>query len=132
MTSLQEHLVYLAITVVPALAGLVPGWLAWTGRYRNWARQPNSLWSTTRYNYFPLYMGWVAITWMVLWTSIWIDHFNPGWMSSVPGFTVLMPFLAVTVLLNFWWPRALTPAWHQDWVGRGGTVDTPLRRPDGP
>ncbi|GAA1682901.1 hypothetical protein GCM10010977_30710 [Citricoccus zhacaiensis] len=132
MTPLQEHLFFLAITVIPGLAGLIPGWLAWTGRYRNWARQPKSTWSTTRYNMFPLHIGWIGFTWIMLWASLWIDYFHPGWTSSVPGFWLLFPFLVITVILNFWWPRFLTPAWHRDWVDRGGRYDTPLRGPDGP
>ena len=132
MTPLQEHLFFLVVTVLPTVSAMVPAWLAWTGRYRNWARQPNSVWSTTKYNYFPLYIGWVGITWSAIWVTIWVGYFIPEWEASLLSKGILLPFLVPPILLNFWFPRFLTPKWHQDWVARGGSWDTPLRTPDGP
>lgn len=118
-------LLYIAVGLIPSAAMFWFGWQSWTGRRRAWAASGPAFGQFTNgKNYLPLAIGVAGIAWFVLITGVLLESFDKNLGSAVilaaavPGVFVVCSW--------FWWPRFLTPAWHKDWVARGGTASTPL------
>lgn len=126
MPSAEDLLVLVIIGFLPAVPLWVVAWCAWTGRYRRWANKPRppaaNYWMPFhKRNYLPFIMGVTASFWAGIWLIIFLEKFVAGF-SSV-SFPVTMVVCGTTILLCLWWPEFLRPAWHKEWVARGGDKD---------
>lgn len=102
--------------------------LAWAGRWRSWAaKEPGPLIFTKR-NYEPMHLGVAGLALLCIWPAIlaslnrW-EHADGLWRILV------VIFVPIVIGMRWWWPTALTPKWHKEWVVRGGTSETPLWGP---
>jgi uncharacterized membrane protein len=97
--------------------------LAWTGIWREWARSPRVPLTATKTNVMPFTMGLLglSVTFFGLALNISVGVL-PG---SAQAANVAGGVLAVLAWIStLWWPSAVTPAWHRDWVRRGGNDRT--------
>ncbi|GAA4381910.1 hypothetical protein [Paeniglutamicibacter cryotolerans] len=127
--TVQELLIFLVVIALAALALAIPFFRAWTGAWRSWARQGPGPLVFTKRNYAPLQFGVAALAIVCLAPAIYASAErleSAGLIWNV----LLVVFIPVGLGMRWWWPAALTPRWHKDWVGRGGLPETPLWGPN--
>lgn len=128
MTSL-ELLVFMAVIAASATALAIPFFRAWTGAWRSWALQGPGPLIFTKRNYAPLQFGVAALAIVALALVIYASAERLAFADAL--WNVLMAvFIPVGLGIRWWWPPALTPRWHKEWVKRGGLPETPLWGPD--
>ncbi|XKH53153.1 hypothetical protein LG284_14435 [Citricoccus nitrophenolicus] len=101
----------------------VAGVLAWSGRWRSWARPKGYgvlMRVRTRYTLGLAFLGPGIIL-----ISLGV-HADVG---AIPGSDnvydgIGAAFIFVSLLGVFWWPVALTPRWYRDWLAWGGPMET--------
>ncbi|MGM7669915.1 hypothetical protein [Microbacterium sp. A93] len=109
--------------VIIGAAITLAGVLAWSGRWRSWARQKTYGMLTrvpTRYTLGLAFLG-PGIIFISL--GIFAD------LGIIPGsddvYDVIGAALIFVSLIGvFWWPAALTPRWYRDWLTWGGPQET--------
>lgn len=109
--------------VIIGAAITLAGVLAWSGRWRSWARQKSYGMFTrvpTRYTLGLAFLG-PGIIFISL--GIFAD------LGIIPGsddvYDVIGAALIFVSLIGvFWWPVALTPRWYRDWLNWGGPQET--------
>lgn len=128
MTGL-ELLVFATVIVGSATALAIPFFRAWSGAWRSWASQgPGPMIFTTR-NYAPLHFGVGALALLALGPAVYASAERLAFADGI--WNVLMAvFIPAGLVIRWWWPAVLTPAWHKEWVRRGGTPETPLWGPE--
>ncbi|PQZ92285.1 hypothetical protein CQ018_12335 [Arthrobacter sp. MYb227] len=124
-----ELLVFTAVIVVSATALAIPFFRAWSGAWRSWAIQgPGPLIFTQR-NYAPLHFGVAALAILGLAVAVYASAERLAFVDEIWNI-LLAVFIPVGLGIRWWWPVALTPRWHKEWVSRGGSPETPLWGPD--
>lgn len=128
---LLENAVFMSVVTWLLQYGLViigaaitlAGVLAWSGRWRSWARQKSYGVLTrvpTRYTLGLAFLG-PGIIFISL--GIFAD------LGIIPGsddvYDVIGAALILVSLMGvFWWPVALTPRWYREWLSWGGPLET--------
>jgi uncharacterized membrane protein len=97
--------------------------LAWTGVWREWARSPRVPMTATKTNFMPFSMGLLGLS--VVFFGFALNISVGALPGSAQAANIAGGALAVLAWIStLWWPSAVTPAWHQDWVRRGGNSRT--------
>lgn len=114
---LQYGLVIIGAAVT--LAGL----LAWSGRWRSWAR-PKGYGALTRVpTRYTLGLAFLGPGIIFISLGIFADlGILPGSDDVYDAIGAALIF--VSLIGVFWWPVALTPRWYRDWLAWGGPLDT--------
>lgn len=127
MTS-QELLVFIAVIAVSATALAIPFFRAWTGAWRSWAVQGPGPLIFTKRNYAPLQFGVAALAIVALALAVYASAERLA-VADLMWNVLMAVFIPVGLGIRWWWPVALTPRWHKEWVRRGGLPETPLWGP---
>lgn len=120
MTPLGLELIFLGtIALLPPLPAWIYARRAWTGRARRWANRYGTQWySFQKLNYFPFTTAAFGVAWALTWIAIFLaGRFEGGGDVAI---AIAGGAWVLCILLFFWWPKVLTPSWHQDWLARGG------------
>lgn len=122
---MEDLLLSALILGIPALALLIPCGLAWSGRWRTWAAKPPGPFIFTRRNYDPMYLDVAGAALLCIWPAIFAsldgaEHAETLWT------VLIVVFAPIGIGMRWWWPAAVTPRWHKDWVARGGSEGIPL------
>jgi hypothetical protein len=89
--------------------------LAWSGTWRRWVLHLPPGFAVTRLNFFPFCMGLFGLGLVFIGLSINADAGTvPGPEGVYDGIGVL--FFALSLVAFVWWPAALAPGWHRDWI----------------
>ncbi|NUL47606.1 hypothetical protein F7P69_20725 [Cellulosimicrobium funkei] len=109
--------------VIIGAAVTLAGVLAWSGRWRSWARPKGYGVLTrvpTRYTLGLVFLG-PGIIFISL--GVFAD------LGIVPGTdevydAIGAALIFVSLIGVFWWPASLTPRWYRDWLAWGGPLET--------
>lgn len=125
----MEDIFLLALIIgLPALALLCAFGAAWAGRWRTWAVKEPGPFIFTKRNYAPMQLGIAGLALLCICPAILASL--DRWEHAETLWTVLIVvFVPIGIGMRWWWPTAVTPKWHKDWVRRGGTDETPLWGP---
>lgn len=125
----MEDLLLSALFIgVPAIGLLAACALAWSGRWRTWAAKGPGPLIFTKRNYAPMHLGVAGVALLCIWPAILASL--DRWENAETLWTVIIVvFVPIGIGMRWWWPAAVTPRWHKDWVRRGGLDETPLWGP---
>ncbi|MEE1621785.1 hypothetical protein ACQ3I4_09810 [Zafaria sp. Z1313] len=125
---MNDYLVMFLLLGLPGLTALAIGVWAWSGRWRTWAPRPVAAFFFTRRNYLPLQAGAAGI--LILGAAVPLTATLERWDNADLLWTAYAFTAApLAIASRWWWPAAVTPRWHKEWVRRGGTADTRLWGP---
>lgn len=101
----------------------IAGVLAWSGRWRSWARPKNFGALTrvpTRYTLGLAFLGpGIIFISLGILADLGIVPGSDGVYDVIGAALILVSLIGV-----FWWPAALTPRWYRDWLAWGGPLET--------
>lgn len=123
-----ELLVFTAVIVVSTTALAIPFFRAWNGSWRSWAIQGPGPLIFTKRNYAPLHFGVGALAILALGVAVYVSAERLALADTIWNIFLAI-FIPSGIGIRWWWPAALTPRWHKEWVKRGGTPKTPLWDP---
>lgn len=114
-----------------ALLACLPAMLAYSGRYRNFARQLPVFQAVSRRNVWPFTSGALGAFFLTALCRRALDVTADGTPVLWGVFRVLLGLFGGLVVVSlFTWPRFLSPRWYRDWLDRGGTRDTSVFSPE--
>lgn len=125
---MEDFLLSVLIFGLPALSMLTACGLAWSGRWRTWAPKPPGPFIFTRRNYDPMYLGVGGVAVLCIWPAVFASLARAEYAETL-WTLLLVIFVPIVFGMRWWWPAAVTPRWHKEWVARGGTEETPLWGP---
>jgi len=96
----------LALMAAIAVVFVLPGWLAYTGRWRDWVNYPFVL-------YAPLAMLWIGAGGELLSLGVLVSDAGARPAGQVLG-AIGMALIVVGGILLFWTPPPLRPRWHRE------------------
>ena len=96
----------LALMAAIAVVFVLPGWLAYPGRWRDWVNYPFVL-------YAPLAMLWIGVGGEFLSLGVLVSDAGARAAGQVLG-AIGMALLVVGGILLFWTPPPLRPRWHRE------------------